>query len=56
MEKLTSEHLIKIVMIRITQLLTGSKNPFSEEYSNHNVKFICVWNQSKWAQIKNDIL
>jgi DNA-binding transcriptional ArsR family regulator len=22
--------------------------------SNHNVKFICVWNQSKWAQIKND--
>jgi len=22
--------------------------------SNPNVKFICVWNQSKWAQIKND--
>jgi len=22
--------------------------------SNNNIKFICVWNQSKWAQIKND--
>jgi Cdc6-like AAA superfamily ATPase len=22
--------------------------------ANHNVKFICVWNQSKWGQIKND--
>ena len=34
MEKLTNEHLIKIVMIRITPLLTSSKNPFSEESLN----------------------
>ena len=34
MEKLTKEHLIKMVLIRITPLLTGSKNPFDEESLN----------------------
>lgn len=34
MEKLTNEHLISMVLIRITPLLTGSKNPFSEESLN----------------------
>ena len=31
MEKLSTDHLIKIVMIRIMPLLINSKNPFSEE-------------------------